>query len=234
MNQIFPSSIQEILNIMAIKEKPNGGSYAPATIKQVLSLIKRIFNWAIRYDLYTGLNPCLKVKPPKFDNRVNNPLSKEDLNNLLSVLDSWKNQRGVLVVKFALYTDKRRGEILNLKWKDVDQNNRLITYHGSNTKSGKSQTLPISQKVYEIILTAKELKICDYVFSSQYGAYTPNGFNSVWRRIRKKAGLSIRFHDLRHTYASYLASSGKVDIYTLKELLGHSTIEMTQEICASG
>jgi len=134
------------------EKKPKGGQYAPATIKQVLSLIKRVFNWAIKQDIYTGLNPCVKVKPPKFDNRVNNPLSKENLKSLLSVLDSWENQRGALVVKFALYTGKRRGEILSLKWKDIDLNNRLITYHGFNTKSGKSQTLPISQKVYEIIL----------------------------------------------------------------------------------
>ncbi len=56
----------------------------------------------------------------------------------------------------------------------------------------------------------------------------PKGFNSIWKRIRKKAGITIRFRDLRHTYASYLASSGKVDIYTLKELLGHSDIKMTQ------
>jgi len=72
------------------------------------------------------------------------------------------------------------------------------------------------------------MRICDHVFSSKHGPYSPNGFNSIWKRIKRRAGLSTRFHDLRHTYASYLASSGKVDIYILKELLGHSTIEMTQ------
>lgn len=50
----------------------------------------------------------------------------------------------------------------------------------------------------------------------------------TWNLIREKAGFTIRFHELRHTYASYPASSGKVDIYTLKELLGHSSIEMIQ------
>ena len=228
MNRISPSHIQNILNDMSIKKKPKGAHYAPATIKQVLSLIKRVFNWAIRRDLYTGLNPCLKVKAPKFDNRVNNTLSKEDLKNLLSVLDSWENQRGALVVKFALFTGKRRGEILSLRWEDIDLDNRLMTFHGFNTKSGKSQTLPVGQKAYEALLMAKALKVCNHVFSSKNGQYSPDGFNSIWRRIRNKAGLTIRFHDLRHTYASYLASSGKVDIYTLKELLGHSTIEMTQ------
>ena len=109
-----------------------------------------------------------------------------------------------------------------------DSDDAFIVCLSNRTRSGKGQTLPIGQKTYDVLLIAKELKNCDRVFSSQYGPYNPKGFDKVWRRIRKKAGITIRFHDLRHTYASYLASSGKVDIYTLKELLGHSTIETTQ------
>lgn len=228
MDKITALDIETVLDKMRGSDNRMGKPYAPQTVKHVLILQKRVFNWAIRRDLYSGLNPCLKVKAPKFDNRVNNPLSKMELKNLLSVLGSWQNQRAVLVVRFALYTGKRRGEILSLRWEDVDIDNRLMTFHGFNTKSGKGQTLPISQKAYEAFMAAKNLKICDHVFSSKNGPYSPNGFNSIWKRIKSKAGLSIRFHDLRHTYASYLASSGKVDIYTLKELLGHSTIEMTQ------
>jgi len=228
MDKVTPLDIEKVLYKMRGSDNRIGKPYAPQTVKHVLNLQKRIFNWAIRRDLYTGLNPCLKVKAPKFDNRVNNTLSKEELKSLLTVLDSWENQRGALVVKFALYTGKRRGEILALKWEDIDLENRLMTFHGMNTKSGKSQTLPIGQKAYGSVLTAMSLRICDQVFSSRNGPYSPNGFNSIWRRIRRKAGITIRFHDLRHTFASYLASSGKVDIYTLKELLGHSTIEMTQ------
>lgn len=132
------------------------------------------------------------------------------------------------MVKFALYTGKRRGEILTLRWKDIDFENHRMTFHGMNTKSGKGQTLPIGQKAYEVLSGAMTLKNCDYVFPSQNGPYKPGSFNSIWKNIRRKAGITIRFHDLRHAYASYLASSGKVDIYTLKELLGHSTIETTQ------
>ncbi|MBA3027363.1 MAG: site-specific integrase [Desulfobacteraceae bacterium] len=232
MDKVTPLDIEKVLNKMLGSDNRIGKPYAPQTVKHVLNLQKRIFNWATRRDLYTGLNPCLKVKTPKFDNRVNNTLSKIELKNLLSVLDSWENQRGALVVKFALYTGKRRGEILSLKWKNIDLENRLMTFQGMNTKDGRSQTLPVGQKAYNVLLTALNLRIGDQVFSSQNGPYSPNGFNSIWKRIRRKAKLTIRFHDLRHTYASYLASSGKVDIYTLKELLGHSTIEIT--VCTPG
>ena len=230
MDKITPRGIENVIETMSGHNNRQGKPYAPQTVKHVLNLMKRIFNWAIRRDLYHGQNPCVKVKAPKFDNRISQPLKQHEIQSLLSVLDSWENKRGALVVKFALYSGKRRGEILSLKWDAIDLENRLMTFHGSITKSGKGQTLPINNKAYETILAAKEFRgaHADTVFSSRKGSYDPKGFNSIWRRIRRQAGITVRFHDLRHTYASYLASSGKVDIYTLKELLGHSDIKMTQ------
>ncbi len=228
MDNVTPRDIEVVLESMLGSDNRQGKPYAPQTVKHVFTLQKRVFNWAIRRDLYHGQNPSTKVKPPKFDNRVNQILSREELTRLLSVLNSWQNQRAALVVKFALYTGKRRGEILSLKWDDIDLKNRMMTFHGLITKNGKNQTIPINDKTYEVILATRKLSICNVVFSSKKGQYSPNGFNSIWKRIKAQAGITIRFHDLRHTYASYLASSGNVGIYTLKDLLGHSTIEMTQ------
>ena len=84
----------------------------------------------------------------------------------------------------------------------------------------------MNNKALAILHRCQELEISGYVFPSNEGNYYST-LNDTWKRIRKRAGITIRFHDLRHTYASYLASSGKVDIYTLKELLGHSDIKMT-------
>jgi integrase len=108
MDKITPSDVQEVLNDMATKETPKGGHYAPATIKQILVLIKRLFNWAIQQKLYQGLNPCESVSVPKFDNQVTNPLGRNGLSSLLNVLDSWENERAVLVTRFALYSGKRK------------------------------------------------------------------------------------------------------------------------------
>lgn len=228
MDRIKPYHIQTILNDMATKRTP---PYAPATIKQVLVLIKRLFNWSIEQRLYYGLNPCNSVPMPKFDNKITNPLDKSGLKSLLNVLDSWKNERAVLVVKFALYSGKRKGEILKLTWDCVDLQNGYLNLKATNTKNKKSQTIPINMNCLKILRRCQELDnntiSTDLVFPSTMGNYYST-FDETWKRIRKRAGLNIRFHDLRHTYASYLASSGKVDIYTLKELLGHSTIEMTQ------
>ncbi len=92
MDKVTPLDIEKVLDKMRSSDNRMCKPYAPQTVKHVFNLQKRIFNWAIRRDLYTGLNPCLKVKPPKFDNRVNNTLSRTELETLLSILDSWKNQ----------------------------------------------------------------------------------------------------------------------------------------------
>ena len=219
MDAIKPYLVQAILNGMH-------NDFAPSTIKQVLVLLKRLYSWSEEQGLYTGDNPALRIKPPKFDNKVTNSLSRDDMESLICTLNKWKNERAVLIVKFALYSGKRRGEILGLRWADVDLENNRLTLQ--KTKSGKIQTLPLNNKCTDLLNRALEIQISDYVFPTNTGKYY-HGFSNTWVKIRKRAGLpDFRFHDLRHTYASYLASSGKVDIYTLKELLGHSTIEMTQ------
>ena len=126
MDRITPYNIQTILNDMAIKLTPKGNHYAPATIKQVLVLIKRVYNWSIEQKLYYGHNPCNSLAIPKFDNKITNPLSKNDLKSLFNVLNSWSNIRAVLVIKFALYTGKRKGEILKLTWDCVDLQNNIV------------------------------------------------------------------------------------------------------------
>jgi integrase len=222
MDAVKPFQVQKILNTMHEK-------YAPSTIRQELVLMKRLFNWSREQGLYQGVNPCDQIKPPKFDNKVTNPLDRKGLHRLMVVLDEWPNERATMVVKFALYSGKRKGEILGLQWGDVDLDGGLMTL--KNTKNGSVQSLPVNKSCLEILKRCNEIRSPNspYIFLSRRGLpYNGGGFDKTWRRIRKKAGITIRFHDLRHTFASYLASSGKVDIYTLKELLGHSTLEMTQ------
>ncbi len=227
MDKITPRHIQELLSDMATKKTPKGTLYKPASVKHVYVLVRHVFNWSIRQEYFHGLNPCASIKPPKFDNKVTNPLDAEGIESLMRVMDSWKNERATLVIEFALYSGKRKSEILKLSWDNVDFQNQTITLIPSNTKSKKLQTLPLNNKSLEVLNRCHEIRISEYVFPCSTGKYF-SGFSCIWERIRNRAGLSIRFHDLRHTYASYLASSGKVDIYTLKELLGHSSIEMTQ------
>ena len=225
MDAITGFDVQRVINAMKAKKK-----YAPATIKHVLVLIKRVYNWAEDMDLYEGANPSSKIQLPKLNNEVTECLTKDEIKRLLNTLDHWVNQRAALLVKFALYTGFRRGEIFALRWENVLFEKGLI--HLRDTKGGQDNYLPASDDAMKVLAKATELMPylnCQLVFPNKYGNQRTT-IAKTWLRMKKVAKIppSFRFHGLRHTYASYLASSGKVSQYTLQVLLTHKTPQMTQ------
>jgi integrase len=166
MDQLFPQDIQAILDGMkkikpGFKRKKFKADYetvaephSPATKKQVLFLIKRVYNWAIKRDLYFGPNPATKIEAPKVNNQVTECLTQDELDRILSVLDSWVNQLGALVVRFALYTGFRLDEILGLEWKDVDLDKRFVRL---TDPKGNPVTLPVGDEAIKILKKAEEL-----------------------------------------------------------------------------
>jgi len=219
-----------ILNI--IKSMQEAGTYQPATILHVLKLIKRVYNWHIAQGLWSSPNPCDSITLPKFDNRLSQPLSLSEVSSLISYLASHHNRRSALVILFALFTGRRKGEILSLTWKDVNFDLEVITCR--DTKNGETIIFPLNRSGIAILREARSIKNGDLVFPSSAGCYYKNSFDDTWKRLRARLikeqviHSPIRFHDLRHTYASHLASSGKVDIYTLKKLMGHKSISLTE------
>ena len=225
MDAISGFDVQRVINAMKSKK-----DYAPATIKHVIMLIKRVYNWSIEMDLYDGVNPASKIKLPKLNNEVTECLTKDEINRLLDTLDGWRNGLVALLIKFALYTGLRRGELFALKWEHVDIRKAWIYLR--DTKGGMDSNLPISDKALDILVQAMKLlpsPECPYVFPNRYGNKRTT-IGNTWTRIKKCAKIphEFRFHGLRHTYASYLASSGKVSQYTLQRLLTHKTPQMTQ------
>ena len=83
------------------------------------------------------------------------------------------------LVRFALYSGKRLGKLIGLKWSDVDLKNGLVTFRGFKTKSGRTSTVPVNKTCMEVLRRAKELKIRDYVFPNTKGNYYRN-FTHVW------------------------------------------------------
>ena len=143
MDAVTVFDVQKVIDDMKSKK-----DYAPATIKHVIVLIKRVYNWAIEMDLYKGENPASKIKLPKLNNEVTECLTKDEINRLLNTLDHWVNQRAALLVEFALYTGLRRGELFSLKWDDVGLENGWKDL--VDTKGGKDNTLPVPEVTFDI------------------------------------------------------------------------------------
>lgn len=244
MNQITPMDITNLMEGMQkyrvrfVKKgvtesnhmvEPIPGRPAPATKKQVLALVKRIFNWAIKRELFHGENPASKVETPKVNNQVTECLSADDLKRLLNTLDNWDNKLGALVVKFAIFTGFRLDEVIGLEWKDVDMEKRFIEL---SDPKGNPVTLPVCNEAIGVLEMAEKHRPtanCPWVFPNNKGERRVS-FGKIWSRIREvsKIPKGFRFHGLRHNFASHLASSGEVDLYTLQKLLNHQTPEMTQ------
>jgi integrase len=132
------------------------------------------------------------------------------------------------MVLVALNTGLRRGELLGLKWADVNLPAELLTVTAASAKSGQSRRVPLNPEALPILVAWKQRsgKSDGLVFPGAGGNRMGN-INRSWRGVVTSAGLrDFRFHDLRHTFASKLVQAG-VDLNTVRELLGHRDIAMT-------
>ncbi len=102
MDKITPQQIQAILDHMYSQKTRRGTPYKAATVKRVLVLIKRVFNWNIKQEDYYGTNSCNPIEIPKFDNTVTHPLDRAGLQSLLGILKEWQNKKAVPVIGAAL------------------------------------------------------------------------------------------------------------------------------------
>ncbi|MGV8074353.1 MAG: tyrosine-type recombinase/integrase [Syntrophobacteraceae bacterium] len=210
---------------LELKKSTNkqGRPFTQATIKHQLVLLKRLYNLAKRWGMYTGANPMDQVEIPKLDNRRTEFLTDEETERLVAVLDSWPCAETVAFVKFALFSGLRRGELFKLTWDDVDFERGMITLR--SPKGGKTETIPISDEAKEVLQGINMTSM--YVFPGRKGEQRTD-FKGPWQKIRKAAGLpaNFRFHGLRHNFASTLVSNG-VDLCVIQGLLTHKDSRTT-------
>ncbi|MCX5835147.1 MAG: tyrosine-type recombinase/integrase [Deltaproteobacteria bacterium] len=197
---------------------------APGTINRELGCLRHMLNIAIKWGKAQA-NPFGKVrflKEPKGKDRI---LSPEEESVLMEAIRTG-HKAGHLapIVITALNTGMRKGEILNLKWGNVDFPERYITVEG--TKNGEIRKIPMNKVLTSTLKNVKRASRGEYVFSR--GCGTPYGdIKRGWWTALESAGIeNFRFHDLRHTFGSRLGMAG-VDIKTIQELMGHKDIKMT-------
>jgi len=226
LNDISPFDIEKFMVQMKKKKSKIGKPYAPATIKHQVVLLTRLFSVAEQWGLYSGDNPCTKVKKPKLNNQVTEFLSDDELTRLLSTLETWDNKMSASFVSFCLYTGLRRGELFKLTWKDVDMERKTMVLR--DPKGIVDQTLPLSEKAISVLKNIPNEFETPWIFYGKNGKQRTD-FKGPWLRIKKAAGLpdNFRLHGLRHHFASSLVSNG-VDLYTVQKLLCHKDAAMTQ------
>lgn len=212
------------LDFDRLKRKMLKENKSPQTCKHVLALIKRICNFGVNKALCHGLS--FRPEMPKFDNTVTEDLTPTQLKMLMDAIESDEDVIVSSMMKLALYSGMRRGEMLKLKWDDLDFEKSFIRIIGP--KGGKDAIIPMNEMSKNVLKGMP--KTSEYVFPGKGGRMRRNT-QKTCQRIREAAGLPKSFrplHGLRHVYASNLASSGQVDMYVLQKLLTHKSPQMTQ------
>ena len=197
----------------------------PATVKNILELLRRIINFGEKKQLCSGMN--FKIELPRVNNQKTEDLTSQQLSSLLKVINNDPHPQAGPMMKMVLCTGMRRGELFNLKWKDVDYERGFIFI--KDPKGGQDQKVPLNDAVKELLGTLPKSK-SPYIFPGR-GGNRRRDINKAVNSIKDKAGLPKDFrplHGLRHVYASMLASSGEVDMYALQKLLTHKSPQMTQ------
>jgi integrase len=172
-------------------------------------------------------NPVMRVSKPKEPRGRVRFLSEEERDRLLQACQASKNPHLSTVVVLALATEGRKHELLSLQWKDVDLTRGSLTFH--ETKNRERRAVPLTGHALALLKAHAKIRRIDtvYVFPSMSGRQGMS-IRDAWEYSLKRSDISdFHFHDLRHTFASYLAMNG-ASLLEIAELLGHKTLPMVR------
>jgi len=195
--------------------------------------LKSMMNRAVSWELLP-LSPFARSKVAKPPERTPRFFTHEEFDRLLStVKENWIRNAIVLSISTGL----RRGELVNLKWSQIDMARKLITVESDSTfivKAGKTRTIPLSKTAQDVLFAQALTSRSDYVFGRNGRRVTGNYLGGKFRKYVKGAGLwakGLHWHNLRSSFASWLVADG-ASIYAVSKLLGHSSVTLTQKYYA--
>lgn len=225
LDQLTPARIAAARDAMAALGR------TPATRNRYVAALSAVFRVALREWMWAHANPCARIsrlqEPP---GRVRF-LTEDEVPRLLKACYDSGSRRLYPSVLLSLAVGLRLGELMALRWEDVDLVNRTVIVRESE-KTGQPRSLPIPEDVVHALKAYRNrgpiVSLTGRVFEGgRPGAKWP-GFRGAFDRACRQAGIAdFRWHDLRHSCGSYLAMAG-VPIRTIAEILGHRNIQMTQ------
>ena len=204
------------------------GDRTPATLNRYKCSLSAVFTWAKRKRLLPRgwANPCREIAAEPENNthvRFLSPLERERLLKVCRV-SAWPKL--TLLVLMALTTGARRSELLGLRYGDLDLD--AGTAHLATSKNGKPRVLPLTAAIITEIRRHGMPHADALVFAGKYRTTQPASIDTVWQTALRDARIeNFRFHDLRHSCASYLAQSG-ASLLEIADVLGHQSIDVTK------
>lgn len=231
--EITPLVLEEFKQALMRTHTVRGDAIlASATVRLILSDVRRVYRKMMEWGLYTGPIPTAYLKLPKADNQRERFLTPKEADRLLGALEilscTWWR-----LAMISLYTGLRLGEILNLRGQDLDFDAGVLWTDG---KTGRRAAY-MSDAIKPILLQIRPTAPSALLFTTRRGermdvTAQSKTFAHAVELVGLNKGITDRrrkvvFHTLRHTFASWLAQQG-VPLYTIGELIGHTTVQMTK------
>lgn len=200
-------------------------------LSHAFTVARKEWNWC-------ESSPVQNVRRPKVNNERTRYLTDSERQSLLAACKSSANPDLFLVVLLAISTGMRKGEIMGMRWQDIHTSHeqKFTRVHLTKTKNDKARSVLITSPALELIEERRLLEVerkqvktaTGLIFPSAQNPDQPVDLRKSWASALKVAGIEeFRFHDLRHTTASYLAMDG-ASLLSISKVLGHQTTKMTE------
>lgn len=205
-----------------------GAKRSNSTVNRYIAAFSHVLTIAVKEWQWLESNPfnrINKLKEPKGRVRF---LSEDERKRLIRVCKTSSNRFLYPIVLLAISTGARKGELLNLRWADVDLERRVI--HLDHTKNEERRVLYLTGPALDVMRDLGKVRRIgsDLVFPSSHDPKKPINIENLWKAAVRQAELEdFKFHDLRHTAASYLAMNGATTA-EIAEVLGHKTLQMVK------
>jgi len=223
---VTPSIISEYRT--KLLQGDNGKPRSGATANRYMAILSHLMTIAVKEWEWLPENPCSKISKLPESRGIVRFLSDDERSRLLKSCTDSESPHLYPIVVVALSTGARLGEILGLRWQDIDLQAGRITLH--ETKNGEKRALPLTHHAHEVITEWSKVRRIDsdFLFPNKRDPQKHIDIRSPWYTALKRAEIEdFRFHDLRHSAASYLAMNGAT-MAEIAEVLGHKTLQMVK------
>lgn len=231
--------IEDHRDRLAHEKSPRNKLRAPATVLRYMMLLSHAFTTAINWG-WCERNPVDAATKPKVNNKRVRYLQDEERERLLTACRASENPDLYLVVMLAISTGMRRGEIMNMRWETInfyeDRGFAKLRLGAEATKNSTARSVLIASHAFTLVKQRRASLTTPETANSLVGLVFPSSINpknavdlrAPWEAALKAAEVSdFRFHDLRHTAASYMAMNGATTL-EIKEALGHKSTAMAE------
>jgi integrase len=227
LSDITTALIVEKRNQMVGTTNRFGKKIGTTTANRYTTALSHVFTIAVKQWEWLENNPATRLSKFKESRGRVRFLSDEERVRLLEVTKASHSPFLHMIVVLALSTGARKSELLTMQWCDVDFKKRTIILH--ETKNNERRILPMQGYAYDLMVEHAKIRLLHnpYVFPST-ATGKPIDIRKAWETALKDAEIEdFRFHDLRHSAASYLAMNG-ASLAEIAEVLGHKTLQMVK------